>query len=78
MRWLRRRRPDPPPPPPPEVQEALDEAREAQESSQERLQEVCDRWPEVREVTSRLRAHRERNGFREMFEAALKRGGDPA
>lgn len=75
MRWRRR---TPPPTPSPETREALAEAREAREVSEEGLREVCDRWPEVREVTKSLRAHRERNGFREMFENALRRGGDPA
>ena len=75
MRWRRRRPPIPDPSPPPEVQEALIEAREARETSEQGLQEVCDRWPEVREVTNSLREHRRRNGFRAMFENALKGEG---
>ncbi|GAA4221571.1 hypothetical protein FHR32_005140 [Streptosporangium album] len=74
MRWRRRRPPTPAPSP--EAQDALAEAREARETSEQGLQEVCERWPEVREVTSSLRAHRERNGFRAMFERALLKEGE--
>ncbi|WP_133061528.1 DUF7620 family protein [Streptosporangium minutum] len=76
MRWRRRRPPIPDPSPPPEVQAALAEARAAREESEQGLREVCGQWPEVRAVSSAMREHRERNGFREMFERALLKGGE--
>lgn len=72
MRWRRRR--DSPPPPAPEAEERLARARAAREESEQAVREVCERWPEVEEVVSSLRQHREQNGFRELFERALRGG----
>lgn len=70
MRWRRK----PAPQPPPDTEDGLEEARKAREESEKALKEVCERWPEVEEVASSLRRHRERNGFRELFERALRGG----
>ena len=54
---------------------AVAEARRAREASEERLAEVRQRWPEVEQVATSLRRHRERNGFAELVTRALG-GGD--
>ena len=73
MRWLRRRpRPETEADLPVERLEEAREARQAREASEKALREVRARWPEVTEVAASLRRHRERNGFREMFERALR------
>jgi hypothetical protein len=73
MRFLRRRRAQEPTPSP-EAQRRIDAARAAREQSEEGLKEVREQWPEVREVASSLRRHRERNHFAELVSRAL--GGE--
>ena len=75
MRWRRRR---PQPGPSPEAERRIDEARAARERSEERLERVRGRWPEVTEVTSSLRRLRERNHFAELIARAMGDGVDPA
>lgn len=75
MRWRRRR---PQPEPSPEAARRLDEARAAREGSEERLEQVRERWPEVTEVADSLRRLRERNHFAELVARAMGGGSDPA
>ncbi len=58
----------------PEGRRRLAEARRARETTEESLAEVCGRRGEVRDLTTSLRGHRQRNGFAEMFAQALKEG----
>ncbi|MGW4641793.1 DUF7620 family protein [Sphaerisporangium sp. NPDC004334] len=64
--------------PSPEALRRIEEARRAREEAEQRLAEVCDRWPEVHEVVAKSRRHLERNGFAEMFRRAVRGTGDPS
>ena len=74
--WWRRKRNEQTGPCP-EATRRIEEAKAAREATEERLAEVQDRWPEVREVASSLRHLRERNHFAELVARALGGRIDP-
>lgn len=74
MRWLRRRRHDAEPPPSPEALQRIEEARAARESSEQRLADIFDQWPEVKEAARASRRIRERNGFERIFNEVMRGG----
>lgn len=68
--WRRRRKPVEEPSP--EAARRIAEARQARETTEEQLAEVRERRRVVRELSTSLQRHRERNGFAEMFAHALR------
>lgn len=74
MRWRRRRQQ---PAPSPDAARRIGEAKAAREHSEERLEQVRERWPEVNEVTTSLRRLRERNHFADLIARAMGDGRDP-
>jgi DNA repair exonuclease SbcCD ATPase subunit len=83
MWWPRRRRPEPEQPAEPgmspEAREQLAAAKRAREQAEQRLEKVRRRQPEVEEIADSLRRVRARNGFAELFAAALRgHDGDPS
>lgn len=68
--WRRRRKPAEEPSP--EAARRIAEARQARETTEERLADVLERRRVVRDLATSLQRHRERNGFAEMFAQALR------
>jgi hypothetical protein len=50
-----------------------EEARRARQQAEAELREARARWPEVTELSRRLREHREQNRFSALIEEAMRR-----
>jgi hypothetical protein len=77
MRWLRRRQ-RPEPEVSAEAQQRIESARQVREENEQRLAEVCDRWPEVNAVVAKSQQQLRRNGFAEMFARAMRGADGPS